>query len=248
MVALGKRLWSEGAGTAWLVFVGCGSTVLDTMGVLQGSGTLQMSLAFGLALAIGSYAFRKISGAHFNPAVTVGLTIAQRFPVRHLLPYMAAQITGATVAAAFLAYLAGGRPGFELAASEFAANGFGAHSPADYPLHSALAVELVLSFVFVGTCLLAVVRKELTAIAPFLTGACLMLVYLVSIPVTNGSVNPARSTAQALFVGNWALDQLWLFWAAPLAGAIAAGVLVSALTGRADAATVSLADGPSDVS
>jgi aquaporin Z len=112
MAALGKRLWSEGVGTAWLVFVGCGSTVLDTTGVLQASGALQMSLAFGLALATGSYAFGKISGAHFNPAVTVGLTVAQRFPVRDLLPYIAAQIAGATVAAGFLAYLASGRPGF----------------------------------------------------------------------------------------------------------------------------------------
>ncbi|HEX3379491.1 MAG TPA: aquaporin Z [Paraburkholderia sp.] len=248
MVALNKRLWSEGVGTAWLVFVGCGSTVLDTTGVLQASGALQMSLAFGLALATGSYAFGKISGAHFNPAVTVGLTVAQRFPVRDLLPYIAAQITGAIVAAAFLAFLASGRPGFELGASEFAANGFGAHSPADYPLRAALALECVLSFVFVGACLLVVARKETAPVAPFITGACLMLVYLVSIPVTNGSINPARSSAQALFVGNWALDQLWLFWAAPLVGAIAAGVLFSFLDGRVDGSTVSLADGPGDVS
>lgn len=248
MVALGKRLWSEGVGTAWLVFAGCGSRVLDTAGVLQASGTLQMSLAFGLALAIGSYTFGKISGAHFNPAVTVGLTVAQRFPVRDLLPYIAAQIAGAVVAAALLAYIASCRPGFELAASEFAANGFGAHSPADYSLHAALAVEFVLSFVFVGACLLVVVRKETAPVAPLITGACLMLIYLVSIPVTNGSINPARSTAQALFVGNWALDQLWLFWAAPLAGAIAAGVLFSFLDVRADASTLSLADGQDVVS
>ncbi|RZF25954.1 aquaporin Z [Paraburkholderia sp. UYCP14C] len=248
MVALGKRLWSEGVGTAWLVFVGCGSTVLDTTGVLQASGALQMSLAFGLALATGSYAFGKISGAHFNPAVTVGLTVAQRFPVRDVLPYFAAQIAGAIGAGALLAYLASGRPGFDLAASEFAANGYGAHSPADYPLHSALVVEFVLTFVFVGACLLVVARKEVATVAPFVTGACLMLVYLVSIPVTNGTVNPARSTAQALFVGNWALDQLWLFWAAPLAGAIAAGVLFAFLDGRADSSPVSVVDGPGDVS
>ncbi|MCC8404201.1 aquaporin Z [Paraburkholderia sp. MMS20-SJTN17] len=248
MVALSKRLWSEGVGTAWLVFVGCASTVLDTTSVLQASGALQMSLAFGLALTTASYAFGKISGAHFNPAVTIGLTVAQRFPVRDLLPYIAAQIAGAIVGAAFLAYLACGRPGFELAASEFAANGFGAHSPADYPLHSALVMEFVLSFVFVAACLLVVVREELATAAPFITGACLMLVYLVSIPVTNGSVNPARSTAQALFVGNWALDQLWLFWAAPLAGAIAAGVLFSFFDGHADASTASPADGQGDVS
>ena len=248
MVAVGRRLWSEGVGTAWLVFIGCGSTVLDTTVVLRASGALQMSLAFGLALATGSYAFSKISGAHFNPAVTVGFTIAQRFPVRDLLPYIAAQIAGAVVAAALLAYLASSRPGFELGASEFAANGFGAHSPADYPLHAALVLEFVLSFVFVGACLLVVARKEMAPVAPFITGACLMLTYLVSIPVTNGSINPARSTAQALFVGNWALDQLWLFWAAPLAGAIAAGVLFSVLGGRADRSTSSSADGQGEAS
>ncbi|SMG31422.1 aquaporin Z [Paraburkholderia susongensis] len=246
MVTLGKRLWAEGVGTAWLVFVGCGSTVLDIGGVLQGSGALEMSLAFGLALATASYVFGETSGAHFNPAVTIGFTVAQRFPVRDLLPYIAAQLVGATLAAAFLVYVASGRPGFELGASEFAANGFGAHSPADYPLHSALVIEFVLSFVFVIACLLVVERREMARVAPLITGACLMLAYLVSIPVTNGAVNPARSTAQALFAGNWALDQLWLFWAAPLSGAVAAGVLFSFLNGNADP-SASSADRRSDV-
>ncbi|NML30601.1 aquaporin Z [Paraburkholderia antibiotica] len=247
MVALGKRLWCEGVGTAWLVFIGCGSTVLDTSGILQGGSALEMSLAFGLALITASYAFGKVSGAHFNPAVTVGFTVANRFPVRDLLPYIAAQILGAIVAAALLAYIASGRPGFDLAASEFAANGFGDHSPADYPLHSALVLEFVLSFAFVAACLLPIDRKELAPVAPFIVGCCLILVYLVSIPVTNGSVNPARSTAQALFVGNWALDQLWLFWAAPLAGAIAAGGLFSFLNGHPDPSSASLADGRGDI-
>jgi aquaporin Z len=242
MVTLGKRLWGECAGTAWLVFVGCGSTVLDTSGALQGSSALEMSLAFGLAFATASYAFGKISGAHFNPAVTIGFTVAQRFPVRDLLPYIAAQIVGATLAAAFLAYVASGRPGFELGASNFAANGFGAHSPADYPLHCALIVEFVLSFVFVTVCLLVANRKEIAPFAPLVIGGCLMLAYLVSIPVTNGAINPARSTALALFVGNWALDQLWLFWAAPFAGALAAGVLFSCLSDSAESCA-SLADG-----
>jgi len=237
MVTLGKRLWSEGVGTAWLVFVGCGSVVLDTSGVLQGSSALEMSLAFGLAFATASYAFGKTSGAHFNPAVTIGFTVAQRFPVRDLLPYIAAQIVGATLAAAFLAYIASARPGFELGASNFAANGFGAHSPADYPLHCALVVEFALSFVFVIACLLVANRKEIAPAAPLVTGACLMLAYLVSIPVTNGAINPARSTAQALFVGNWALDQLWLFWAAPFSGALLAGVVFSFLNGHADPCT-----------
>jgi aquaporin Z len=245
MVTLGKRLWSEGVGTAWLVFIGCGTSVLDTSGVLQGSRALEMSLAFGLAFATASYAFRNISGAHFNPAVTIGFAVAQRFPVRDLLPYIAAQIVGATLAAAFLAYVASGRPGFEPGASNFAANGFGAHSPADYPLHSALVIEFVLSFVFAIACLLAARRKEIAPVAPLVTGACLTLAYLVSIPVTNGAINPARSTAQALFVGRWALDQLWLFWAAPFSGALAAGVLFSFLHGSTDPC-VPLADGRGD--
>lgn len=246
MVALGKRLWVEGAGTAWLVFVGCGSTVLDTGLVLPGYGGLEVSLAFGLAFATASYAFGGLSGAHFNPAVTVGFAVAQRFPVRDLLPYIAAQTVGAVAAAALLVYVASGRPGFDLNASEFAANGFGAHSPADYQLHSALVIEFMLSFAFVMVCLAIADRKKLASIAPLIVGASLTLVYLVSIPVTNGSVNPARSTAQALFVGNWALDQLWVFWAAPLSGGIAAGVLFSFLRSNADPSAATQTGGQSD--
>ncbi|MEW9583137.1 aquaporin Z [Paraburkholderia sp. DGU8] len=246
MVALGKRLWIEGVGTAWLVFTGCGSSVLDASVVLQGYGGLEVSLAFGLAFATASYAFGASSGAHFNPAVTVGFAVAQRFPVRDLLPYIAAQTLGAVAAAGALAYVASGRPGFDLGASEFAANGFGAHSPADYQLHSALTVEFTLSFAFVMVCLLIAARKNMASIAPLVIGACLTLVYLVSIPITNGSVNPARSTAQALFVGNWALDQLWMFWAAPLLGGIAAGVLFSLLHGNADPSAAAPTGGKSD--
>jgi aquaporin Z len=247
MVTLARRLWVEGVGTAWLVFIGCGSSVLDTRAVLQGSGGLEESLAFGLAFVTASYASGKISGAHFNPAVTVGFTLAQRFPVRDLLPYIVAQILGAIAAAALLVYIASGRPGFELGASEFAANGFGAHSPADYQMHSALLVEFVLSFAFVMATLVITGREKLALIAPLVIGACLTLVYLVSIPVTNGSVNPARSTAQALFVGNWALDQLWLFWAGPMAAGILAGVLFPLLKGHDDASGPSLSNGRGDV-
>jgi aquaporin Z len=247
MVSLSKRLWGEGIGTAWIVFIGCGSSVLDTRAVLQGYGGLEMSLAFGLALVTASYAFGKNSGAHFNPAVTVGFTVAQRFPVKDLLPYIVAQTLGAIAAAALLVYIASGRPGFDLGASEFAANGFGAHSPADYQMHSALVVEFVLSFAFVIVSLSIASREKLASIAPLVIGACLTLAYQVSIPVTNGSINPARSTAQALFVGNWALDQLWLFWAAPLAGGIAAGVLFSFLRESSDSSRVALADGQADV-
>jgi aquaporin Z len=247
MVALGKRLWVEGVGTAWIVFIGCGSSVLDTRAALQGYGGLEMSIAFGLAFITASYAFGKTSGAHFNPAVTVGFTVAQRFPVKDLLPYIVAQTLGAIAAAALLVYIASGRPGFELGASEFAANGFGAHSPADYQLHSALVVEFVLSFAFVMASLSIAGRAKMASLGPLVVGTCLTLVYLVSIPVTNGSINPARSTAQALFVGNWALDQLWLFWAAPLSGGVAAGVLFSFLKESADPARVALADGQGDV-
>jgi aquaporin Z len=238
MVALGKRLLIEGAGTAWLVFVGCGSIVLNTGAVQQGYGVIEVSLAFGLALVTAAYAFGNVSGSHFNPAVTVGFTVAQRFPVRDLLPYIAAQVLGATFAAALLVYLAGGRPGFELGVSEFAANGFGEHSPADYQLHAALVIEFVLSFAFVTACLSMAGRRSMHLVAPLAVGACLTLVYLVSIPVTNGSVNPARSTAQALFVGDWALDQLWLFWAAPLSGGVAAGALFSFVHGKSETAPV----------
>lgn len=227
MVALGKRLLVEGAGTAWVVFIGCGSIVLNTGAVQQGYSVLEVSLAFGLALAVAHYAFGSISGAHFNPAVTVGFAAAQRFPVRDLLPYIAAQILGAIAGAALLAYVASGRPGFELAASEFGANGFGDHSPGDYQFHSVLVVELALSFAFVTVSLIAGRRRSWRSIAPLLNGACLMLAYLVSIPVTNGAINPARSTGQALFVGDWALDQLWLFWAAPMLGGVVAGVMFS---------------------
>lgn len=229
MAALGRRLWMEGAGTAWLVFIGCGTIVLNAGFTLQGYGVLEVSLAFGLALTTATYAFGRLSGAHFNPAVTIGFAVAQRFPIRDLLPYIGAQILGAIVGTALLAYVASGRPGFELAASEFGANGFGDHSPSDYAFRSALVIEIVLSFAFVMARLLLSRRRDLRAIEPFATGICLTLVYLVSIPVTNGSINPARSTGSALFVGDWALDQLWLFWATPMLGGMLAGALYSRL-------------------
>ncbi|WP_144144297.1 aquaporin Z [Paraburkholderia sp. BCC1884] len=247
MVALGKRLLVESAGTAWVVFIGCGSMVLNTGALQQGYGVLEVSLAFGFALATASYMFGTTSGAHFNPAVTVGSTVAQRFPVRDLLPYIAAQILGAITAAALLLSIANGRPGFELGASEFAANGFGDHSPGDYQLHSALVIEFALSFVFVMASLQMAARRHLKAIAPLIAGAFLTLIYLVSIPVTNGSVNPARSTAQALFAGDWALDQLWLFWAAPMLGGVAAGTLFSFLRGKSDQSAAGIADGHGEV-
>ncbi|WJF90676.1 aquaporin Z [Paraburkholderia bonniea] len=225
MVRLGRRLLIEGVGTGWIVFIGCGSVVLNAGSILQGRSVLDVSLAFGLALMTVTYAFGRYSGGHFNPAVTVGFTVAQRFPVRDMVPYIAAQILGAVAGAALLAYVASGRPGFDLSASEFGANGYGEHSPGDYRLRSALVLELMMSFVFVTVCLMMARRKISRSVAPLVSSACMMLIYFVTIPVTNASINPARSTGPALFVGDWALDQLWLFWAAPMVGGVLAGML-----------------------
>ncbi|MDE1179617.1 aquaporin Z [Paraburkholderia sp.] len=233
MANLGRRLLVEAAGTAWLVFIGCGSVVLNAGSMQAGYGALEVSLAFGLALATATYAVGRLSGAHFNPAVTVGFAVAQRFPVRDLVPYIAAQILGAIVGTALLVYVASGRPGFELAASEIGANGFGDHSPSDYQLHSALALELMMSFAFVTVNLMMARKSTSQTIAPLVNAACFAMIYLLAIPVTNASINPARSTGPALFVGDWALDQLWLFWAAPLTGAVLAGFLYPRLSGPA---------------
>ncbi|MBP0588930.1 aquaporin [Paraburkholderia sp. LEh10] len=229
MSGLVKRLIVEGAGTAWLVFIGCGTAVFNSGA--QGNSILAMPLAFGFALTTATYVLGRFSGAHFNPAVTVGFVTAQRFPVRYLAPYIAAQILGAVAGAALLAYIASGRPGFELAASEFGANGYGDHSPADYQLHSALAVEVTMSFAFVMARMLMSGYKSATLVSPLVAGVWLALSYVVAAPITNASLNPARSTGPALFVGDWALDQLWLFWAAPLAGGVLAGLLHSRLPG-----------------
>ncbi|CAB3750701.1 aquaporin Z [Paraburkholderia solisilvae] len=237
MASLGKRLVVEGAGTAWVVFVGCGSAVLNAGAVQQGWGVLEVPFAFGLALTTAMAVLGRVSGAHFNPAVTVGFATAQRFPVRDLLPYIAAQLIGALVGAALLAYVASGRPGFELSSSTFGANGYDDHSPSDYRLHAALAVEFAMSFVFVFVHLAMSTRKASASFAPLVVGACFALIYLIATPVTNASVNPARSTAVALFVGDWALDQLWLFWAAPMAGGLLAG-LAYPLMGRDTVAAI----------
>jgi aquaporin Z len=202
--------------------------VLNAGAVQQGWGVLEVPFAFGLALATAMAVFGRISGAHFNPAVSVGFATAQRFTVRDLLPYIGAQLAGAVAGAALLVYVASGRPGFELAASAFGANGYDDHSPADYRLHAAFAIEFAMSFVFVFVSLAMSTRKS-SAFAPLVTGACFMLVYLIATPVTNASINPARSTGVALFVGDWALDQLWLFWAAPMAGGVLAGLAWPAL-------------------
>jgi len=246
MSGLGRRLIVEGAGTAWLVFVGCGTAVLNTGA--PGNNMLAVPLAFGLALATATYVLGRYSGAHFNPAVTVGLVTAQRFPVRDLAPYIAAQILGAVAGVGLLAYIASGRPGFEMIASEFGANGYGDHSPSDYQFHAALAVEVIMTFAFVLAHMLTASRNaRSTQAAPFVNGAWLMLSYVIATPVTNASLNPARSTGPALFVGDWALDQLWLFWAAPLAGGVLAGLVLSYICGHKHDAQTSRAMLPGSV-
>jgi aquaporin Z len=190
-----------------------------------GIGLLGVSLAFGLTVLSGAYAFGPISGGHFNPAVSAGLWAGGRFSSNELVPYVVAQVLGAVAGAAILALIATGKPGFELAASGFAANGFGEHSPGKYGLTAALVSEVVMTFMFLLVILGATHRKAPTGFAGLAIGLALTLIHLISIPVTNTSVNPARSTSQALFVGGWALQQLWLFWVAPIAGALLAGAV-----------------------
>lgn len=226
------KLAAEFLGTFWLVLGGCGSAVLAAAFPEVGIGLLGVSLAFGLTVVTGAYAFGPISGGHFNPAVSVGLWAGGRFPAAELGPYIAAQVTGALVAAAVLALIATGQAGYDLAASGFAANGFGEHSPGKYALPACLLTEIVMTFMFLVVILGTTDRRAPAGFAGLAIGLALALIHLVSIPVTNTSVNPARSTSQALFVGGWALQQLWLFWIAPLAGALLAGLLYQTVLDR----------------
>jgi len=218
-------------GTAWLVFGGCGSAVLAAAFPALGIGFTGVALAFGLTVLTMAYAVGHISGGHFNPAVTVGLWAGGRFPAREIGPYVVAQVLGAVAGAGLLFLIASGKPGFDAPASGFATNGYGAHSPGGYSVMAAFLAEVVLTFVFVRVILGATDRRAPAGFAPIAIGLCLTLVHLVSIPVTNTSVNPARSTGPALFVGGWALAQLWLFWLAPLLGALLSGAVFKALEG-----------------
>ena len=222
-MSLGARLGAEFIGTFWLVFGGCGSAVLAAAYPELGIGFLGVALAFGLSVVTMAYAVGHISGGHFNPAVTFGLYAAGRLPTMDVLTYWVAQLAGATAAAAVLFIVASGQPDFSLA-DGFAANGYGAHSPGGYGLEAAFTVEAVLTGVFLIVILGATSAGAPKGFAPLAIGLALTLIHLVSIPVTNTSVNPGRSTSQALFAGDWALDQLWLFWAAPLLGALVAGL------------------------
>ena len=231
-MSITHRAAAEALGTFWLVLGGCGSAVLAAKFPGVGIGLLGVAFAFGLTLLTMAFAIGHISGCHINPAVSVGLWAGNRFPASELVPYIVAQVVGAVVASFVLYLIASGQPGFDLVASGFAANGYGAHSPGGYSLFSAAVCEIVMTFMFLMIILGATDKPAPAGFAPLPIGLGLTLIHLISIPVTNTSVNPARSTGPALFVGGWALDQLWLFWVAPIIGALLAGAVYRALGGE----------------
>lgn len=221
---MGKRLLAEFIGTAWLVLGGCGSAVLAAAFPELGIGFVGVSIAFGLTVLTMAYAIGHVSGCHLNPAVTVGLTAGGRFPAKELVPYVIAQVLGGIAGAAVLYGIATGRAGFDVAAG-FASNGYGEHSPGGYSLAACLIAEVVLTFAFLFVIMGSTHGRAPKGFAPIAIGLCLTLIHLISIPVTNTSVNPARSTGPAVFVGGWALAQLWLFWIAPLVGGALGGFI-----------------------
>jgi aquaporin Z len=223
-----KRTVAEAIGTFWLVFGGCGSAVLAATFPKVGIGLLGVSLAFGLTVLTMAFAIAHISGCHLNPAVTAGLCAARRFPASEVLPYWVAQVLGGILGAGVLYVIASGSPDFSLSGG-FAANGYGAHSPGGYSLMACLVAEVVLTFMFLFIILGATDSRAHPEFCPIAIGLGLTLIHLIGIPVTNLSVNPARSTAPALFVGGWALSQLWLFWVAPLVGGALAGLVYPAV-------------------
>jgi len=214
-----KQLGAEFFGTFWLVLGGCGSAVLAAAFPNVGIGLLGVSLAFGLTVVTMAYAIGHISGCHLNPAVSIGLWAGGRFPAGKLLPYILAQVLGGVLAGGVLYVIASGHAGFDVSAG-FASNGYGAHSPGGYSLTAAATSEVVMTMMFLLIILGSTDRRAPQGFAPLAIGFTLTLIHLISIPVTNTSVNPARSTAVAVFVGDWAVSQLWLFWAAPIVGAV----------------------------
>jgi aquaporin Z len=218
-----RNLIAEFLGTFWLVFGGCGSAVLAAAFPALGIGFAGVALAFGLSVLTMAYAVGGISGGHFNPAVSVGLAVAGRFPAGRVIPYIILQVIGAVAAAALLYLVASGKAGFELGG--FASNGYGEHSPGGYSLTSALIIEVLLTMFFLIVILGSTHGHVPAGFAPLAIGLALTLIHLISIPVTNTSVNPARSTGQALFAGGWALQQLWLFWLAPIVGGALGGTV-----------------------
>ena len=223
-MSLGKRATAEFLGTLWLVLGGCGSAVLAAVFQNVGIGLLGVSLAFGLTLLTMAFAIGPISGCHINPAVTFGLVAGKRFPASELLPYVIAQVLGGVAGAGILYVIATSHPDYKLSTG-FATNGYGAHSPGGYGLGAALICEIVMTFFFLLVILGTTAKRAPAGFAGIPIGLALTLIHLISIPVTNTSVNPARSTGPALFVGGWALSQLWLFWVAPIVGAVVAGVV-----------------------
>src|SRR5512145_1025582 len=225
-----RKYAAEALGTCWLVLGGCGSAVLAAAFPEVGIGLLGVALAFGLTVLTMAYAIGNISGCHLNPAVSIGLWAGGRFPASQLLPYIAAQVLGAIVAGGVLYLIASGKAGFDVAAG-FASNGYGSHSPGGYSLLAALITEVVMTMMFLLVIMGATDKRAPQGFAPVAIGLCLTLIHLISIPVTNTSVNPARSTGVAVFAGDWALSQLWLFWVAPIIGGIL-GALIYRLIGR----------------
>ena len=230
---LSKRAMAEFIGTFWLVFGGCGSAVLAAAFPSLGIGFLGVAFAFGLTVLTMAFAIGHISGCHLNPAVSVGLVVGKRFPASNLLAYVIAQVAGAIVAAAVLYVIASGRAGFDLAGG-FASNGYAEHSPGGYSLVACLVAEVVLTIMFLMIIIGATDRRAPQGFAPIAIGLGLTLIHLVGIPVTNTSVNPARSTGPAIFVGGWALQQLWLFWLAPIVGAALAGIIYPVVAGEGE--------------
>ncbi len=228
-----KKLVAEFVGTFWLVLGGCGSAVLAAGVPELGIGFAGVSLAFGLTVLTGAYALGPISGGHFNPAVSIGLYFGGRFNSKDLPGYIIAQVLGGIVAAAILYLIASGKAGFSLA-DGFAANGYAEHSPLGYSMTAALVAEIVLTFMFLIVILGATHKNAASGFGGLAIGLALTLIHLISIPVTNTSVNPARSTSQAVFVGDWALSQLWLFWVAPIVGAILAGLFYKYMVNSKD--------------
>jgi aquaporin Z len=233
-MTLSRRMGAEFIGTFWLVLGGCGSAVLAAGFPKTGIGFLGVALAFGLTLLTMAYAIGHISGCHINPAVTCGLWAGGRFPAAEVVPYIVAQVLGAILASTVLYIIASGNAGFSLS-NGFAANGYGAHSPGGYVLGSAAVCEVVMTLMFLFVIMGATDSRVPAGFAPIPIGLVLTLIHLISIPVTNTSVNPARSTGPAIFVGGWALGQLWLFWIAPITGAVLGGLLYRGLVSEASA-------------
>jgi aquaporin Z len=227
---IGKRAAAEFIGTFWLVFGGCGSAVLAAGFPGLGIGFAGVALAFGLTVLTMAYAIGHISGCHLNPAVSVGLLVGKRFPASDLLPYIVAQVLGGIAGGGVLYVIASGKPGFEIGG--FASNGYDIHSPGQYTMVACLVAEIVLTFMFLMIIQGATDKRAPQGFAPIAIGLGLTLIHLIGIPVTNLSVNPARSTGVAVYAGGWAIQQLWLFWLAPIVGAAIAGIVYPALTGE----------------